>query len=217
MRATGGRGCADCGAVLAGLRLFQVIGVGGGGSQAVHRIQQLGQLHDNTSRLLLGVIDTDAEAIARSPLRPQDRLHIGSSSSSFNVRSSQRAGSEAAMRSYTDISAAVQGCDLVIVIAGLDGGTGAGAAPLVTTAAQQQGALTIAMATTPTSIAGRQRSVALLSSLRATCDGLITLPSHKLLACKGHTVALLIFLAHFLPATDLADKLAALPRSGERR
>jgi len=157
---------------------IRVIGVGGGGSNAVNRMIEAG---------LQGVefiaVNTDAQALmlSEAPLRVRigDKLTKGlGSGGDPNV------GAKAAEESMEDLYEIVQGADMVFVTAGAGGGTGTGAAPIISRLAKEAGALTIGVITKPFSFEGARRSkVALdgLSQLRETVDTLIVIPNDRLL------------------------------------
>jgi len=118
---------------------IKVIGVGGGGSNAVNRMIDAG---------LKGVefiaINTDAQALARSnadvKLRIGDKLTRG-----LGAGANPEVGKKAAEESNAELAALVQGADMVFVTAGMGGGTGTGAAPLIASIAREAGALTVAV------------------------------------------------------------------------
>ncbi|HAW70524.1 MAG TPA: cell division protein FtsZ [Firmicutes bacterium] len=157
---------------------IKVIGVGGGGSNAVNRMIDAG---------LKGVefiaINTDAQALARSnadvKLRIGDKLTRG-----LGAGANPEVGKKAAEESNAELAALVQGADMVFVTAGMGGGTGTGAAPLIASIAREAGALTVAVVTKPFSFEGKVRSNQAeqgVSLLKEKVDTLITIPNDRLL------------------------------------
>ncbi|KAH8052717.1 hypothetical protein JL721_10841 [Aureococcus anophagefferens] len=119
---------------------IKVIGVGGGGSNAVNRM-----VESSIRGVEFWVVNTDAQALAGTR-RGTSGLHIG------------KAGRAAADESRDDIEAMVAGADLVFITAGMGGGTGSGAAAVVANAARGRGALTVGVVTKPFGFEGRKRS-----------------------------------------------------------
>ncbi len=164
----------------------KVIGVGGAGTNAVDRLKM-----ESLDRLQLAAIDTDHQALSASPL--QEKIVIGSAvTHGLSAGGDPALGHDAAEGDTEKIAAAVKGCDLVFLIAGLGGGTGGGAAPVVAKLAAQAGALVIAFCPLPFSFEGGRRLKQADESLRAirqTCDAVIPLPNDALLqaAAPGET------------------------------
>jgi hypothetical protein len=134
--------------------LWQVIGVGGGGGNAVNRMIQFGQ--DTTGAVEFWAINTDIQAIDAS-LAP-NRLGLGAGTSrGLGAGGSPDTGKAAAEESYEQIAQMVGGSDLVFVVAGMGGGTGSGAAPVVAEAAKKAGCLTVGVVTKPFTFEGMRR------------------------------------------------------------
>ncbi len=158
---------------------IKVIGVGGGGGNAVNRMIQSD---------LLGVefwtINTDAQALSHS--EAATRLQIGQKlTRGLGAGGNPAIGQKAAEESRDDIAAALEGADLVFITAGMGGGTGTGAAPVVAEIAKEMGALTIGVVTRPFLFEGRRRSNQAeegVNSLQGRVDTLIIIPNDKLLA-----------------------------------
>lgn len=165
---------------------IKVIGVGGAGSNAVDRLKM-----DGLDRLRLVAINTDLQALNSSPV--EEKLLIGSSiTRGLGAGGDPEIGIEAAESDREKIAEVVKGCDLIFLIAGMGGGTGSGAAPIVAEVASEQGALVIAFVTTPFSFEGARRAKQAeegLLELRGSCDAVIPLPNDLLLqeAAEGET------------------------------
>ena len=159
---------------------IKVIGVGGGGCNAVNRMIDSASVLDGVD---MWSINTDAQAIARG--RTQNNLSIGKSTSrGLGAGGDPRVGAMAAEESREDISAIVKNTDLVFVTAGMGGGTGSGAAPIVAECAKEQGALTVGVVTKPFGFEGRNRMLqarAAISEMKDKVDTLIVVSNDRLL------------------------------------
>jgi len=157
---------------------IKLVGVGGGGANAVDRLKM-----ENLERLQLAVINTDHQALSSSPV--QDKVLIGMSvTRGLGAGGDPELGREAAEADRDKISTVVKDCDLVFLIAGMGGGTGSGAAPVVAEIAAETGALVIAFVTMPFSFEGGRRLKQAeegLLALRKVCDAVIPLPNDMLL------------------------------------
>ena len=157
---------------------IKVIGVGGGGSNAVNRMINLG---------LQGVefiaVNTDAQALLKS-LAPK-RMQIGEKlTRGLGAGAQPEIGQKAAEESRDDILEALRGADMVFVTAGMGGGTGTGAAPVVAECAREIGALTVGVVTRPFSFEGMRRkrnAEAGIATLKQHVDTIITIPNDRLL------------------------------------
>jgi cell division protein FtsZ len=167
---------------------IKVIGVGGGGSNAVGRMFEQG-----IEGVQFYVMNTDAQALEASKV--PNKIQIGARiTNGLGAGSDPAVGRAAALEDTERILGILEGADLVFVAAGLGGGTGAGACPVVATLARELDALTIAIVTKPFSFEGgkrmrqAERSVA---DLAASVDILTTIPNDRLLkiAPKGTTMA----------------------------
>ena len=157
---------------------IRVIGVGGGGGNAVNRMIEAG-----IQGVEFIVVNTDAQALldANSPqrLRIGDKLTRG-----LGAGGDPTMGEKAALESGEDLSSMVDGADMVFVTAGMGGGTGTGAAPVVAQFARETGALTIGVVTRPFAFEGaKRRRVADegLQRLKEQVDTLIVIPNDRLL------------------------------------
>ena len=158
---------------------IKVIGVGGGGSNAVARMMQEGLEGPD-----FHVLNTDAQALSISPV--PSKIQIGSKvTQGLGAGSDPNIGRQAALEDTERILELLHGADMVFVTAGLGGGTGAGAAPVVASLAKELDALTVAVVTKPFLFEGgrrmRQAEKSLLE-LAASVDTLITIPNERLLA-----------------------------------
>jgi len=167
---------------------IKLIGVGGGGSNAVDRLKM-----ENLDRLQLAVINTDYQALASSPV--QDKVLIGMGvTRGLGTGGDPELGREAAEADREKITAVVKDCDLIFLLAGMGGGTGSGAAPIVAEIAAEQGALVIAFVSMPFSFEGGRRlkqAEEALRALRQQCDAVIPLPNDVLLQEAAENEAVL--------------------------
>jgi cell division protein FtsZ len=161
-----------------GLPAIKVVGVGGGGCNAVNRMIQVG---------IRGVefiaVNTDAQALMRcdaeTKIRIGDRLTKG-----LGVGGDPDKGRQAAEESLDELKESLKGAEMVFITAGMGGGTGTGAAPLVAQVAKHVGALTVAVVTKPFSFEGakrRRNAEEGISRLRNEVDTLIVIPNDRLL------------------------------------
>lgn len=159
---------------------IKVVGVGGGGSNAVNRM-----VESDMKGVEFWVINTDAQALKMSPVSPEYRLQIGEKSTrGLGAGGNPEIGIYAAEESKALVEAAVHGADMVFVTAGMGGGTGTGAAPIIAGVAKSLGILTVGIVTTPFSFEGRRRAVQAqegIAALRSNVDTLIVIPNDKLL------------------------------------
>ncbi len=162
---------------LRGARI-KVIGVGGGGSNAVGRMFEAG-----LDGVEFYVLNTDAQALAAS--RVPNKIQIGEKiTGGLGAGSNPEIGRRAALEDTERILGILEGADLVFVTAGLGGGTGGGAAPVVASLAKSLDALTIAIVTKPFGFEGVRRMAQADSSvadLAASVDILTTIPNERLL------------------------------------
>src|ERR1700675_1355612 len=162
----------------AGARI-KVIGVGGGGSNAVNRMVRVGL--DGVEFI---VANTDLQAL-RTNAAPV-KLQIGSKlTKGLGAGADPTVGRHAALEDTEKIIQALDGADMIFVTTGLGGGTGTGAAPVIASLASELGALTIAVVTKPFKFEGRKRQLQAeqgLEELRDCVDTVITIPNERLLA-----------------------------------
>jgi len=157
---------------------IKLVGIGGGGSNAVDRLKM-----ENLDRLQLAVINTDFKALSSSPV--QDKVLIGTSvTRGLSAGGDPVLGYQAADADREKIADVVRGNDLVFLVAGLGGGTGSGATPVVAEIAREAGALVIAFVTLPFSFEGgrrRKQAEESLDELRKQCHAVIPLSNDLLL------------------------------------
>ncbi len=161
-----------------GSAIIKVIGVGGGGSNAVNRM-----IAEGVHGVEFITVNTDAQALelSKAPIRMQigDKITKG-----LGAGSKAEIGEKAAQESQDELYAALEGADMVFVAAGMGGGTGTGAAPVIAELAREAGALTIGVVTRPFSVEGSQRRRVAeegLARLKEQVDTLIVVPNDRLL------------------------------------
>lgn len=157
---------------------IKVIGVGGGGNNAVNRM-----IDANITSAQFVAINTDKQALLLS--KAENRLQIGEKlTRGLGAGADPEIGQKAAEESKANISEMLKDCDLVFITAGMGGGTGTGAAPVVAQIAKELGILTIAVVTKPFGFEGRTRVENCekgLENLRKYVDTLVIIPNDKLL------------------------------------
>ena len=130
-----------------------VIGVGGAGSNAVNQM-----LEEKIANIEFWVFNTDAQALATS--KAENRLVLGRQTTrGLGAGGDPQVGREAALDSVDDIKRVIEGANMVFIAAGMGGGTGTGAAPVVAKLAKDAGALTVAIVTRPFTFEGNSRKV----------------------------------------------------------
>jgi len=163
--------------VLAGTKI-KVVGVGGGGSNAVARM-----MNEGLQGVEFHILNTDVQALNASQV--PNKLAIGSKvTNGLGAGSDPALGRQAALEDTERIIEVLEGADMVFVTAGLGGGTGTGAAPVVASLAKELNALTVAVVTKPFGFEGPRRMKQAdrgLSELGGTVDTVITVPNDRLL------------------------------------
>jgi cell division protein FtsZ len=158
---------------------IKVIGLGGGGGNAVSRMMAA-----QFTGVEFIVANTDLQALSASPAPV--KLQLGAKlTQGLGAGSNPDVGRGAAQEDPDQITRLLSGCDMVFITAGLGGGTGTGAAPVVASLAKDLGILTVAVVTKPFTFEGRKRMLqaeAGLESLRGVVDTLITIPNQRLLS-----------------------------------
>ena len=158
-----------------------VIGVGGAGNNAVNR------MIDTIQDVDFWVMNTDKQVLATS--KSPNRMVLGEKvTSGLGAGGDPAIGKEAAIQSTEAIREIVKGKDLVFIAAGMGGGTGTGAAPVVASIAKEEGALTVAVVTRPFTFEGKRRignSVTGLNELKDSVDSIIIVSNDKLLSSSG--------------------------------
>lgn len=158
---------------------IKVIGVGGGGSNAVSRM-----LSEGLDGVEFHIMNTDAQALAASQV--PNKLQLGAKiTHGLGAGSDPSIGRQAALEDTDRIVEILEGTDMVFVTAGLGGGTGTGACPVVASLAKELGALTVAVVTKPFGFEGMRRTRQAdlgLADLAATVDTVIPIPNDRLLS-----------------------------------
>ena len=168
--------------------VIKVIGVGGGGGNAVEHM-----VREGIEGVHFIAINTDAQALRNSGA--ETTVQIGANiTKGLGAGANPEIGREAALENRDEIRQMLEGCDMVFISAGMGGGTGTGAAPVVAEIAKELGILTVAVVTKPFNFEGKKRmSYALqgIEELSKHVDSLITIPNDKLLKVLGKGVSLL--------------------------
>lgn len=180
-----------------GLAKIKVIGVGGGGNNAISRMKESG---------LIGVefiaINTDKQIL--DSINSDQQLQIGTKlTKGLGSGGNPQIGEKAAEESKQDIENILQGSDMVFVTAGMGGGTGTGAAPVVAQIAKDMGILTVSVVTKPFMFEGRNRQVQAeggIEKLKKAVDTLIVVPNDRLLQIAEKRTSM-------LDAFKMADKV----------
>ncbi|WP_269623514.1 cell division protein FtsZ [Prochlorococcus marinus] len=156
---------------------IEVIGVGGGGSNAVNRM-----INSDLKGVSYRVLNTDAQALLQSSA--ENRVQLGQTlTRGLGAGGNPSIGEKAAEESRAELQQALEGADLVFIAAGMGGGTGTGAAPVVAEVAKQSGALTVGIVTKPFGFEGRRRMRQAdegISKLTENVDTLIVIPNDRL-------------------------------------
>ena len=158
---------------------IKVIGVGGGGSNAVARM-----IEEGLEGVEFHIMNTDLQALNASAA--PNKLQLGAKiTNGLGAGSDPSVGRQAALEDTDRILEILEGTDMVFVTAGLGGGTGTGAAPVVASLAKELGALTVAVVTKPFGFEGKRRMKLAdngLAELASTVDTVIAIPNDRLLA-----------------------------------
>ena len=165
--------------------VIRVIGVGGGGNNAISRM-----IKANIRGVDFIAVNTDRQALRRCEAPTQ--MVIGEKiTNGHGAGADPEKGERAAEESIDEIKSAISGADMVFVTAGMGGGTGTGAAPVVARVAQEMGILTVGIVTTPFSFELKRRMEQAergIKELRQHVDSLVVIPNSKLEECKGFTL-----------------------------
>ncbi len=176
---------------------IKVIGIGGGGSNAVSRMAT-----SDFRGVEFVVINTDAQALKASPV--SNKLQIGEKlTKGLGAGSNPEIGRKAAIEDTDKMLSILEGCDMVFITSGLGGGTGTGASPIVANLAKEMGILTVAVVTKPFQFEGRVRARQAedgLMELKAAVDTLIVIPNQRLLNVVERQTS-------FLDAFRIADSI----------
>lgn len=160
------------------LAKIKVIGVGGGGSNAVNRM-----IENGVKGVEFITVNTDAQALHLT--KSEQKLQIGDKlTRGLGAGANPEVGKKAAEESREAITNSLRGSDMVFVTAGMGGGTGTGAAPVIAELAKEAGALTVGVVTRPFTFEGRKRSTQAeqgIEALKEKVDTLIVIPNDRLL------------------------------------
>lgn len=176
---------------------IKVIGVGGGGGNAVNTM-----IRRNVEDVEFLAANTDAQALRRSDASTKLQLG-GHLTKGLGAGANPEVGRQAASEDSQRLTEIFDGADMVFVAAGMGGGTGTGAAPVIAKAAKDAGALTVGVVTKPFTREGRQRMKRAeegIVELRKVVDSLIVVPNDRLLGLAGKNMSIL---DAFKPADDV--------------
>lgn len=167
---------------------IKVVGVGGGGGNAVHHM-----INNQVEGVEFICANTDAQAL--NNLKAKTILQMGSNiTKGLGAGANPEIGRQAALEDRDEIAEILSGADMVFITAGMGGGTGTGAAPIVAEVAREMGILTVAIVTRPFPFEGKKRSKVAEEGIRLLTehvDSLITIPNEKLLDVLGKEATLL--------------------------
>lgn len=167
--------------------IIKVVGVGGcGGNAVAHMVER------RVSGVEFLAMNTDSQALRRSGANQQ--LQLGEIlTKGLGAGANPEVGRQAALADRERIAEMISGADMLFIAAGMGGGTGTGAAPIVAEIAREQGILTVAVVTKPFDFEGRRMKAALegIEQLSQSVDSLIIIPNEKLLQVLGNEVSML--------------------------
>jgi cell division protein FtsZ len=179
------------------LAVIKVVGIGGGGTNAVNRM-----INSGLQGVEFIAINTDAQALQMTDA--DQKINIGEKiTRGLGAGADPKVGSEAAEENKTEIEEALRGADMVFVTAGKGGGTGTGGAPVVAKIARDSGALTVGVVTRPFAFEGRRRATLAeegIKRLKENVDALIIIPNDKLLQVAEKRTSM-------LDAFEMADDI----------
>ncbi|MBU1142917.1 MAG: cell division protein FtsZ [Firmicutes bacterium] len=168
--------------------VIKVIGVGGGGGNAINRM-----IENDVKGVVFVAMNTDAQVLKVS--KAETRVQLGKYlTRGLGAGAKQEIGRKAAEESIEEIEEVLRDADMVFITAGMGGGTGTGAAPIIAKRAKEMGCLTIGIVTKPFAFEGPARMQAAiygLEELKPHVDTLIVIPNERLLAISGPTTQLL--------------------------
>lgn len=166
---------------------IKVIGVGGGGCNAVNTM-----IRSGLTGVEYIVANTDSQALAANLAGTKIQLG-GNVTKGLGAGANPEVGRKSAIEDYERLSEALQGADMVFVTAGMGGGTGTGAAPVIAKLAREMGALTVGVVTKPFMFEGKKRARQAdegIMSLEESVDSLICIPNQRLLQLAGENLSL---------------------------
>lgn len=166
---------------------IKVIGVGGGGCNAVNTM-----IRSGLTGVEYIVANTDSQALAANLAGTKIQLG-GSVTKGLGAGANPEVGRKAAIEDYERLSEVLEGADMVFITAGMGGGTGTGAAPVIAKLAREMGALTVGVVTKPFKFEGKKRTRQAeegIKSLEESVDSLICIPNQRLLQLAGENLSL---------------------------
>jgi cell division protein FtsZ len=170
------------------LAVIRVVGVGGGGLNAINRMMDAG-----INQVEFVAVNTDMQQLQMNDASV--KIHIGRDlTKGLGSGADPEIGRRAAEEGYDQVKNALRGSDMVFVTAGEGGGTGTGAAPIVARIARELGALTVGIVTTPFKFEGTKRAAAAeagVAALRESCDTTIVIPNNRLLEVLDKSTSML--------------------------
>lgn len=167
---------------------IKVVGVGGGGCNAVNTM-----IRSGLNGVEYIVANTDAQALSVS-LAPTKIQLGGNVTKGLGAGANPEVGRKSALEDYEKISEVLKGADMVFITAGMGGGTGTGAAPVIAKLAKELGALTVGVVTKPFVFEGKKRfrqAEQGINNLEESVDSLITIPNQRLLYLAGESLSLI--------------------------
>ena len=168
--------------------VIKVIGVGGGGGNAINRM-----IENDVKGVVFVAMNTDAQVLKVS--KAETRVQLGKYlTRGLGAGAKSEVGKKAAIESLEEIEEVLKDADMVFITAGMGGGTGTGAAPIIAKKAKEMGCLTIGIVTKPFTFEGPARMKAAiygLEELKPHVDTLIVIPNDRLLQTSGPTTQLL--------------------------
>ncbi|PMI69327.1 cell division protein FtsZ, partial [Vibrio splendidus] len=168
--------------------VIKVVGVGGGGGNAVEHM-----VRESIEGVEFISVNTDAQALRKTSVSSVIQIG-GDITKGLGAGANPQVGRDAALEDRERIKEVLTGADMVFIAAGMGGGTGTGAAPVIAEVAKELGVLTVAVVTKPFSFEGKKRLAFAeqgIEELSKHVDSLITIPNEKLLKVLGRGVTLL--------------------------
>ncbi len=168
--------------------VIKVIGVGGGGGNAVDHM-----VRESIEGVDFITVNTDAQALRKSSVSTVIQIG-GDITKGLGAGANPQVGRDAALEDRDAIKSELEGSDMIFIAAGMGGGTGTGAAPIIAEVAKELGILTVAVVTKPFSFEGKKRMAFAeqgIEELSKHVDSLITIPNEKLLKVLGRGITLL--------------------------
>ena len=176
---------------------IKVVGVGGGGNNAVNRMISAG-----VKGVEFLVFNTDKQALKNS--LAENKIQLGEKiTKGLGAGANPEVGEQAAEESIDEIREALEGADMVFITAGMGGGTGTGAAPVIADVAKELGLLTVGVVTKPFTFEGRKRAKSAeigINSLKGKVDTLVIIPNDRLLSISDKKTS-------FSQAFEMADDI----------